>query len=163
MNKQSFPAAYTDQQEIEADAQELIQVCIFELSDRLFGLSIFDVQEILERAIITPVPTTPDFLLGVINLRGDIVPVADIRDVLSLPVKPWTRESRIMILNVKNIRIGILVDAIKEVRRIEKRILEAEVVQAGISDGKFIANILQYADGFLVLLNLDHLYHVIQL
>ena len=68
----------------DSEAQELVQLCIFELSDRFFGLSIFDVQAIMEDAEITPVPTTPSFLKGVINLRGNIVPIVDIREILHL-------------------------------------------------------------------------------
>ncbi len=145
------------------EPQERIQVCIFELADRLFGLSIFDVQEIMENSQITPVPTTPNFLLGVINLRGDIVPIADIRGILHLPFKERTRESRIMILNIKDVRIGILVDAIKEVCHLDKRTFQADAAQTGLADGKFIANIIQYKDSLLALLNLGHIYNSIQL
>lgn len=157
-----FPNMKEEYEEDTQD-QETIQVCIFELSGRLFGLSIFDVQEILEKSPITPVPTTPGFLKGVINLRGNIVPVADIREILELPVKQRSRDSRIMILNFKNAQIGILVDAVTEVRRLEKLLVAPESIQTGISDGKFIANIIQYNEGFLVLLNLQHLYTAIQL
>ncbi len=152
-------------QDEDTDAQELIQLCIFELSDRIFGLSIFDVQEIwdMEEAEITPVPSTPHFLCGVINLRGNIAPVVDVREILQLPVKERTRDSRIMILNIKTTRVGILVDAINEVTHIEKHVLQPESVQVGLSDGRFIRNIIQYSDGFLILLDLDQLYQAIQL
>ena len=154
----------TETQHVEdTETQEQIQLCIFELSGRLLGLSIFDVQEILEDAPITPVPTTPPFLKGVINLRGDIVPVVDVREILELPFKERTLDSRIMILNVRKTRIGILVDAISEVRQIEKRVVEKDSASTGVSDGKFISNIIQYKDGLLVLLNLDALYASIQL
>lgn len=163
MQDMSLPPNNTAEHDEDTQDQEMIQVCIFELSGRLFGLSIFDVQEILEKSPITPVPTTPGFLKGVINLRGNIVPVADIREILDLPVKHRSRDSRIMILNFKNAQIGILVDAVTEVRRLEKRLLVPESVQTGISDGKFIANIIQYKERFLVLLDLQHVYTAIQL
>jgi purine-binding chemotaxis protein CheW len=156
---QNAQAAQDDDEEV----QERIQVCVFELSDRFFALSIFDVQEILEEAEITRVPTTPHFLHGVINLRGDIVPVVDVREVLHLPIKPPSRESRIMILTINKVLLGILVDAIKEVTHMEKRIVQSDSDQIGISDGRYISNIIQYKDGFLVLLNLDNLYQAIQL
>jgi purine-binding chemotaxis protein CheW len=156
---QDMSASSPDEEEI----QERIQVCIFELSDRLFALDIFNVQKIMENSEITPVPTTPHFLKGVINLRGDIVPVVDIRDVLHLPVKPRSRESRILILNVKDVLLGIFVDAIKEVTNLEKRLVQTEAERVGIADGRFISNIIQYKDGFLVLLSLDDLYQAIQL
>lgn len=147
----------------EEDVIERIQVCVFELSDRLFALSILEVQEILEDAEITKVPTTPYFLRGVTNLRGDIVPIVDIREVLHLPFKPRSRESRIMILNIKKVQLGILVDAISEVTNLEKRFAETEAEQIGISDGRFISNVIQYKDGFLILLNLESVYQAIQL
>ena len=159
-----FPESDGNQNDVEHDTvQELIQLCIFELSDRLFGLSIFDVQEILENAEITPVPTTPHFLQGVINLRGDIVPIVDIREILQLPFKERTRESRIMILQIKHVQLGILVDAITEVRHIEKQIVQTESTQMGVPDGKFISNIIQYKEGLLVLLDLEYLYNALQL
>ena len=147
----------------ETDVQEMIQLCIFELSDKLFGLGILDVQEIMQDAEITPVPTTPGFLHGVINLRGNIVPIVDMREILGLPMKEHTKESRIMILNIKKTRIGILVDAITEVRQIEKRVIKKDSVQTEISSGKFISNVIQYNEGFLVLLNLNTFYEAIQL
>lgn len=152
-------------QDEEENAQERIQLCIFELSDRLFGLRISDVQEIddMEGAEITPVPRTPHFLRGVINLRGNIVPIVDIREILKLPLKPPSRESRIMILNIKEIRVGIIVDAISEVTYIEKREIQPESEHIGIFDRQFISNIVQYKDGLLVLLNLENLYQAIQL
>lgn len=160
----ALSAANETQDREDSDVQETIQLCIFNLADRLFCLRIGDVREILEDAeIITPVPTTPSFLRGVINLRGDIVPIVDIRNILQLPVKERTRESRIMILNIKNSRIGILVDAITEVRHIEKRIVQTDIAQAGIADGKFISNIIEYNDNLLVLLNLESLYAAVQL
>jgi purine-binding chemotaxis protein CheW len=163
MQETSLSPSTNGTQDEEENVQETIQLCVFELSDRLFGLRIFDVQEIMEDAKITPVPTTPHFLRGVINLRGNIVPVVDIREILNLPVKPPSRESRIMILNIKKVRIGILVDAINEVAHIEKRETQTESEQIGISDRKFMSNIIQYKDGFLVLLDLEHLYQAIQL
>lgn len=152
-----------DEQAEEEERVERIQVCVFELSGRLFALRVLDVQEILEDSEITNVPTTPHFLLGVINLRGEIVPVVDVRDVLHLPVKPKTLESRIMIINIKQVQLGILVDAIKEVTWIDKRVAEPDAVQVGISDGKFITNVIHYKESFLVLLQLDNLYQAIQL
>ena len=165
MDRVQFPSQTTDVKPTAAgdEARERIQVCIFELSDRFFGLRIFDVQEIMENAPITPVPTTPNFLLGVINLRGDIVPIVDIRGILHLPFKDRTRESRIMILNIHETRIGILVDAITEVCHLDKVVLQVDGVQAGLADGRFISNIIQYNDGLLALLNLTYLYKSIQL
>jgi len=165
MDRVQFPSRSTEATPVEAanDTRERIQVCIFELADRFFGLPIFDVQEIMESAPITPVPTTPNFLLGVINLRGDIVPIVDIRGILHLSFKERTRESRIMILNFNETRVGILVDAIKEVCHLDKIVLQVDGIQAGLADGRFISNIIQYKDGLLVLLNLIYLYKSIQL
>ncbi len=160
------PAFFQNADESQAEEDEIverIQVCVFELSERSFGLRVLDVQEILEDAEITKVPTTPHFLRGVINLRGEIVPVVDVRDVLNLSVKPKTRESRIMIVNIKHVQLGILVDAIKEVTWIDKRVAQPNAIQVGISDGKFITNVIYYKDSFLVLLHLDNLYQAIQL
>lgn len=160
------PAFFQSADENQIEEEEIverIQVCVFELSERFFALRVLDVQEILEDAEITKVPTTPHFLHGVINLRGDIVPVVDVRDVLHLPAKPKTRESRIMIINIQHVQLGILVDAIKEVTWIDKRVVQPNGIQVGIADGKFITNVIYYKDSFLMLLHLDNLYQAIQL
>ncbi len=95
-------------------------MCIFELSGRLFGLSIFDVQEILEK-IADYACSDYSWLFKRSNQsQREILSVADIREILELPVKQRSRDSRIMILNFKNAQIGILVDAVTEVRRLEK-------------------------------------------
>jgi chemotaxis signal transduction protein len=61
------------------------------------------------------------------------------------------------------VRVGILVDAISQVTHLAKRIIQPESKQIGVADGKFIANVIQYKESFLILLNLDYLYHAIQL
>ncbi len=142
---------------------EIIQVCLFKLGGTPFGIYALKVQEIIRMVDITPVPTTPSFLLGVINLRGDIIPVVDIREVLGLSLKEINKENRILIMNLAGNRIGFRVDAVLGVYHLEKNIIEPSYIQSPVSNLQFVSEIIQFQDDFLVLLDFDKIYEKIQL
>lgn len=76
------------------------QLVVFELAGELYGLNIFDVQEIVKDAPTTKIPRAPDFVEGVVNLRGKIVPVIDLRKRLGFEKGEKTKEARIIIVNI---------------------------------------------------------------
>ena len=100
----------------EAEQEMLIQLVGFTIGKELFGVDILMVQEIIRAAPITPVPNSPDFVEGVINLRGNILPVIDLRKRLNL----FTSEIRqkdtwILILDIQGKITGFIVDSVTEV------------------------------------------------
>ena len=90
----------------------------FILNNELFGIEVDSVQEIIKSHEVTPVPGSPSFLEGIINLRGMIVPVLSLRKRFSLELDENIKE-KIVVVNIKGLKTGIIVDSVKEVKNIE--------------------------------------------
>ena len=95
-----------------------VQVVAFKLRNEEYGFSILNVQEIKGLTDITRVPFAPDFIKGVINLRGSVLPVIDLKKRLGLEDTPYTANTRIVIVQHDEVSVGMLVDAVTEVRTI---------------------------------------------
>ena len=87
----------------------------FKLADEEYGLEILKVREIMGMMDITMVPQTPDYLKGVINLRGKVIPVIDLRLKFNMPECDYTKETCIIVVDVEEILMGIIVDTVSEV------------------------------------------------
>ncbi len=133
---------------------ELLQLVSFKIDDAEFGVDILMVQEINKMMALTVVPNTPEFIEGVVNLRGRIIPVINLRARLGLNVKEYDSETRIIVVDLVDKTIGFIVDAVKEVLRIPKSITEPppEII-AGV-DAEYITAIGKLEDRLLILLDL---------
>lgn len=100
------------------DSKEVLQLVTFRLGNEEFSLDILRVQEIIRHMDLTRVPRTPDFVEGVINLRGRVIPVLDLRKRFGLPADERTNETRIIVVDVDNRTVGLKVDAVSEVLRL---------------------------------------------
>lgn len=96
----------------------VLQLVTFRLVEEEFGIPILDVREIILMTDITPVPRAPEFVEGVINLRGQIIPIADLRKRFNLGESQIDGNSRIVVVEVENHVLGLIVDAVSEVLRI---------------------------------------------
>lgn len=100
------------------DSKVVLQLVTFRLGNEEFSLDILKVQEIIRHMDLTRVPKTPDFVDGVINLRGRVIPVLDLRKRFGLPKDENTNETRIIVVDVDNRTVGLKVDAVSEVLRL---------------------------------------------
>jgi len=133
---------------------EMLQLVTFNLGSEEFALDILLVQEINRRVEITKVPKTPEFVEGVINLRGKIVPVLDLRKRFGLVGHEFTAQSRIIVVNIDNRVLGLMVDSVSEVVQIPARTIEpAPPLVVGI-DAAYIKGIGKFEDRLLILLDL---------
>jgi purine-binding chemotaxis protein CheW len=133
---------------------EMLQLVTFKLGTEEFALDILLVQEINRRVEITKVPKTPEFVEGVINLRGKIVPVVDLRKRFGLGGHGFTGQSRIIVVNIDNRVLGLMVDSVSEVVQIPARTIEpAPPLVVGI-DAAYIKGIGKFEDRLLILLDL---------
>ena len=96
---------------IETLAPQSTQIIIFMLQDDYYGIDVSNVQTVIKPQPACPVPHTADFVIGLINLRGQVVPVVDLRKRLSFPAMEATKDTRVVIVSVLNEWTGILVDA----------------------------------------------------
>ena len=103
------------------DAHEYLT---FRLAEENFGLSILHIKEIIKPPLITPVPRTQEVILGILSLRGTVVPVVDLRRRLGLDAGPQTRKTRILIVQMESDLIGLLVDEVRHVIRLRESDIE---------------------------------------
>ncbi|RPI63494.1 MAG: chemotaxis protein CheW [Ignavibacteriales bacterium] len=137
------------------ESNELLQLVSFKISNEEFGVDILCVQEINRMLQITKMPNTPDFIEGVINLRGRVIPVLDLRIKLGMPRKEHDKNTRIIVVELKGKTIGFIVDEVSEVLRIPKSITEAPPEMVGGVNSDFITSIGKLEDRLLILLDLE--------
>lgn len=138
-------------------SDDIIQLVSFNIGDEEFGVDILKVQEIIRLVEITRVPNAPSFVEGVINLRGKVIPVIDLRKRLGMPSITASSESRIVVVELESRIIGFLVDCVNEVLRISSSITEPPpAIIAGI-DADYITAIGKLEDRILILLDLERI------
>ncbi len=139
----------------QKETSEILQLVSFKIANEEFGVDILNVQEINRMVKITQVPNSPYFVEGVINLRGRVIPVIDLRKKLGIPKKEYDKDTRIIVIELVGKTTGFLVDSVSEVLRIPKNITEAppEIV-AGINS-KYITAVAKLEDRLLILLDLN--------
>jgi purine-binding chemotaxis protein CheW len=134
------------------DEQQLV---VFQLGAELYGVEIARVHEIIRLQTVTRVPHAPAFVEGVINLRGKVIPVVDLRRRFGLPLAEHTRASRIVVVEIGDQVVGIVVDGVSEVLRVNKGTIEPpSPVVAGI-ESDYLHGIAKLPERLVILLNLD--------
>ncbi len=122
-----------------------------------FAIDILSVQEIIRMVEITRVPKAPGFVEGVINLRGRIIPVLDLRRRLCMTDAERTGQSRIVVVNVHGLIVGLIVDSVSEVLRIPRSTIEAPPALGTTVGAEFIRGVGRLADRLLIVLDLNRL------
>lgn len=136
---------------------ELLQLVTFNIAEEEFGVDILSVQEIIRLMQITAVPRAPSYIEGVINLRGKVIPVIDMRRRFNLPQAERDSRTRIIVMEFGVKIVGFLVDAVSEVLRIPASTVEpAPAVVSGIGS-EYIKGVGKLDDRLLILLDLDSL------
>ncbi len=131
-----------------------LQLVVFSIGKELYGVGIEAVHEIVKVPDITEVPDAPAFLQGVINLRGKIVPVVDLRKRMRLEGKEKTKSSRVLITENDGRLIGLLVDAVSEVLKVPPESVEAPPEMVSSVGVEYITGVAKVDGGLIILLNL---------
>ncbi len=134
--------------------KELKQFVIFKLGDEEYGVNILQVKTIERLMEITRVPKAPDFVEGVINLRGEVVPVIDLRKRFELPERTNTDNTRIIIVSIEDITVGMIVDSATEVLQISEESIDPAPSIIGSIDSDYIDGVGKIDGRLLILLNL---------
>ncbi len=135
-----------------------LQVVSFRVGEEEYTVDILRVQEIIRIPEMTRVPKTPSFLRGVINLRGQIIPVMELRNRLGMQSIPDTKETRIVVVEDSEKTVGLIVDAMSEVLRIPETALQPVPVTSQLqSQAEYIQGVAKLKDRLLILLNLETL------
>lgn len=136
---------------------EVLQFVTFTLNDEEYAVDILSVQEINRITEITKVPNSPDYVEGVINLRGKVIPVINLRNKFGFEEKATDDDSRIIIMEIQGIINGVIVDSVSEVLRIPASAIEAAPAVATDTISKYIKGLAKLENRLIILVEIDHL------
>ena len=128
------------------------------LGAHLLGVDIGDVREIIRMQDITKVPSTPSFVEGIINLRGKVIPVVDLRGRFYLEVGEQTKDNRIVVIDINGKDIGMIVDAVTEVSRIAADSVEPPSSFITTADSEYLLGIAKLNNRLIILLDLQRVF-----
>ena len=133
------------------------QLVVFELGSESFGIEIATVEGIVKMQEITRIPFAPDYMLGITNLRGAVLPVMCLKKRFGMSPEAETRETRIITVNMNGVKMGMVVSAVSEVLTIDDSVVE--LPQGMISDvnSKFINGVAKLDNRLVILLDLEHI------
>ncbi len=134
-----------------------MQLVSFQLGQEEYGVEITKVQEIILMGEITRVPQTPPYIKGLINLRSTVIPIVDLRLRFGLPEQPPTDETRIMVVNVRGKTVGIVVDAVNEVLRINRDQIAPPPPTVAGPGREYLTGLVRLNKGLLILLDIEKL------
>lgn len=138
----------------KSESENLFQLVSFKLGSEEFGVDILDVQEINRMTEITKVPQVAEFVEGVINLRGRVTPIVDLRKRINMEVKDYDKDTRIVVVNIKENTLGLIVDSVLEVLRIPVSSVEPPPAMLSGLDADFIKGVAKLEDRLLLFLDL---------
>ena len=141
--------------EYATNGSDLLQLVSFVIEGEEFGIDILQVQEIIRPMQITRVPNAPAFVEGVINLRGKIVPVIDLRKRFGLRARARDKDTRIVVVELVENVVGFMMDAVREVIRVDPSVIEPPPDLAIGIDAQYIKGVAKLEDRLLILLELE--------
>lgn len=142
------------------DTEDVVQMVGFVVANELFGVNILMVQEIIKEATITDIPDAPDFIVGVINLRGNIIPILDLHKRLKLKAvkQDPTDDTWILILNIGGRVTGFVVDQVTRVIKVQTKSIRPapELVVQGL-DSDYIRGVCKQDQQLLTILDFNRI------
>ncbi|MCW4035319.1 MAG: chemotaxis protein CheW [Candidatus Bathyarchaeota archaeon] len=141
------------------DHEDSLQIIVFYLDDKLYGVDINNVREITRVNEITPVPNAPHYVEGVTNLRGKVTTVINLRKKLGMPQKDVGDESRMILMESNGKLAGIIVDSVTEVTAIPRRDIEAtpELVRASQEHTSYVRGVGKKDNKLIILMDLSEM------
>jgi purine-binding chemotaxis protein CheW len=131
------------------------QMVIFKLSEEFFGVEIACVESIIKVQEITRMPQAPEFVEGVINLRGRVLPVINLEQRLELPVHVRNQDTRIIVVSIDQVEVGMIVSAVSEVLTIDDKFIEPAPPMVTTVNSTFIAGIARMDTRLIILLDIN--------
>ncbi|HEY9199371.1 MAG TPA: chemotaxis protein CheW [Gammaproteobacteria bacterium] len=144
-------------QAAQATNDSVLQCVTFRLDDEIYGINVMQVQEVLRVTEIAPVPGAPHYVLGIINLRGNVVTVIDTRERLGLEAREMDESTRIVIIEADKMVVGILVDAVAEVVDLRTSEIESAPSVGNDESSKYIQGVASRDGVLLILVDLNKL------
>ncbi|MEO1528054.1 MAG: chemotaxis protein CheW [Planctomycetota bacterium] len=150
---------FTPETEHSADGSQFLT---FELWEEEFGIEILRVQEIKGISRITPIPNMPSYIQGVMNLRGTVVPIVDLRAKFGMPEIEYNQFTVIIVVTIGDKVMGLVVDAVSDVLNVSDENIEGAPELGSDADTSFMRGIAKSGDRLITLLNMDRLVDIDQ-
>jgi len=144
-------------QAVESGFDDVIQWVTFNLDNETYGIRVMQVQEVLRVSEIAPVPGAPNYVMGIINLRGNVVTVINTRTRFGLPLTENDDDTRIVILESDNNVVGILVDSVAEVVDLKHDQIETSPNVGNDESSKYIEGVATLEGELLILIDINKL------
>jgi len=142
--------------DVSSGEKEIRQFAVFSLGEEKYAVDIVVIKEIIRPLKITPIPGAPPFIEGVVNIRGDVVPVIEMRKRFEVE-GDREMDPRMMIVRVENQWVGIIVDTVTEVIRVASADIKPPPRVMSGEGARYLAGVCQYEEDLVVLLNLDEI------
>jgi purine-binding chemotaxis protein CheW len=142
---------------VAKQSEEILQLVSFNIGTEEFGVDILKVQEINRMVDITKVPRSPDFVEGIINLRGKVIPIIDIRKRFNMELAEHDKNTRIVVVDIDGQVMGMIVDSVSEVLRIPASTLEPTPEVVTSVDSDYIRGVAKLEDRLLIYLDLSRI------
>jgi purine-binding chemotaxis protein CheW len=143
--------------QLRTASDHLLQLVSFSLGQEEFGLDITTVREINRMLDVTAVPNSPEYMEGVINLRGKVIPIVNLRKCFGMERKANDKNTRVVVVELGNRIVGFVVDAVREVIRISSSVTEPPPALVGGTRKEYITAVGKLDDRLLILLDLERL------
>lgn len=139
------------------------QIVCFKIGHEEYGLDILKVQEILRIPKITKLPKSADYIMGVIDLRGKVIPIIDLGRRFKIDVSSTSDEQRAIVVNIKEKKVGLAIDSVSHVIKIDEKDIEPPPpIIKGIS-GRYIIGIAKVESGFVIILDIEQIFSIEEL
>jgi purine-binding chemotaxis protein CheW len=136
----------------------IIQLVGFRLDNEYYAIAITKIQEIILMKPITRIPQVPDFIEGLINLRGSVIPIVNLRKRFSLPPREVDDETRTIVVNIQDKTVGCIVDAVTQVMRINREQIQPPPLSVLAVSQQYIAGLARLDDRLLIILDIERLF-----
>ncbi len=133
------------------------QLVVFELGNEAFGIEIASVEGIVKMQEITKIPFAADYMLGITNLRGAVLPVMCLKKRFGMPIEEATRETRIITVSMEGVKMGMVVSAVSEVLTIDDSVIELPQGMINKVNAEFIKGVAKLDKRLVILLDLEHI------
>jgi purine-binding chemotaxis protein CheW len=140
------------------DENSVIQLVGFRLDNEDYAITITKIQEIILMKPITRIPQVPEFIEGLINLRGSVIPIVNLRKRFGLPARDFDDETRTVVVNIHDKTVGCIVDAVTQVMRISRDQIQSAPLSALAISHQYIAGLARLEDRLLLILDIDRIF-----
>lgn len=137
--------------------EELKQLISFMVGNEEYGMEILRVKEVIRMPEVTPLPKSPSFVKGIINLRGDVIPIVDLRDKFGLEQVEYSASTRVIVVDVDGKLVGMVVDSASQVLRVPADQINPPPPVAGGLPSELIDGVGKVGERLIILLNIDRI------